>query len=230
MKCVPIRKHHDAHTQTSSFATQNANTYSRLNTRSCVRLPQTVRQLLLRRSRLFQERLIRRTGKPTTRLRRTRNHNSRHLLYELCKNIPEPEKRKGRSRPQLPLSDMIFSSTYKIYSTVSGRRFATDLREAKQRGYLSHLPHYNSVFNYLESEALTPYLNELITLSAAPLKSIESDFAVDSSGFSTGQFMRWPDVKYGHERRPSAMAQATLDGRRQNEHRDLSRSERRLCT
>jgi DDE family transposase len=59
------------------------------------------------------------------------------------------------------------------------------------------LPHYNSVFNYLESEALTPYLNELITLSAAPLKSIESDFAVDSSGFSTGQFMRWLDVKYG---------------------------------
>jgi len=119
------------------------------------------------------------------------------LLYELCRNVPEPEKRKGRGRPQLPLSDMIFSSTYKIYSTVSGRRFATDLREAKQRGYLSHLPHYNSVFNYLESEALTPYLNELITLSAAPLKSIESDFAVDSSGFSTGQFMRWLDVKYG---------------------------------
>ena len=119
------------------------------------------------------------------------------LLYELCRNVPEPEKRKGRGRPQLPLSDMIFSSTYKIYSTVSGRRFATDLREAKQRGYLSRLPHYNSVFNYLESEALTPYLNELITLSAAPLKSIESDFAVDSSGFSTGQFMRWLDVKYG---------------------------------
>ena len=119
------------------------------------------------------------------------------LLYELCRNVPEPDKRKGRGRPQLPLSDMIFSSTYKVYSTVSGRRFATDLREAKQRGYLSHLPHYNSVFNYLESEALTPYLNELITLSAAPLKSIESDFAVDSSGFSTGQFMRWLDVKYG---------------------------------
>ena len=119
------------------------------------------------------------------------------LLYELCRNVPEPEKRKGRGRPQLPLSDMIFSSTYKIYSTVSGRRFATDLREAKQRGYLSRLPHYNSVFNYLESEALTPYLYELIALSAAPLKSIESDFAVDSSGFSTGQFMRWLDVKYG---------------------------------
>ena len=32
-----------------------------------------------------------------------------------------------------------------------------------------------------------------------PLKSVETDFAVDSVGFSTGQFMRWLDVKYGKE-------------------------------
>jgi transposase len=121
------------------------------------------------------------------------------LLYELCRNVPEPEMRRRRGRPQLPLSDMIFSSTYKIYSTVSGRRFSTDLREAKQRGYLSRLPHYNSVFRYLESEALTPYLKELITISARPLQAIESDFAVDASGFSTGQFTRWFDVKYGEK-------------------------------
>jgi transposase len=119
------------------------------------------------------------------------------LLYELCKNLPEPEKPKGKGRPSLSLPDIIFASVTKIYSTISGRRYATDLREAKARGYLAHLPHYNSVFKYLESEALTPYLYELIKLSAAPLKSIESDFAVDSSGFSTGQFMRWLDVKYG---------------------------------
>jgi transposase len=119
------------------------------------------------------------------------------MLYELCKNLPEPVERKGKGRPPLCLSDIIFSSVTKIYSTISGRRYQTDLREAKARGYLMHLPHYNSVFKYLESEALTPYLYELIKLSAAPLKSIESDFAVDSSGFSTGQFMRWLDVKYG---------------------------------
>jgi transposase len=97
------------------------------------------------------------------------------------------------------LADIIFSSTYKVYSTVSGRRFSTDLREAKACGYLSRLPHYNSVFRYLESEALTPYLYELIALSAAPLIAVEEDFAVDSSGFSTGQFMRWLDVKYGEK-------------------------------
>lgn len=117
------------------------------------------------------------------------------LLYELCKVLPEPVERKGKGRPPLSLPDVIFASVTKIYSTISGRRFATDLRDAKARGYLAHLPHYNSVFKYLESESLTPYLYKLISLSAAPLKAIESDFAVDSSGFSTGQFVRWLDVK-----------------------------------
>jgi transposase len=119
------------------------------------------------------------------------------LLYELCKNLPEPMRQPSKGRPPLSLPDIIFSSVTKIYSTISGRRYQTDLREAKARGYLSYMPHYNSVFKYLESEALTPYLYELISLSAAPLKSVETDFAVDSSGFSTGQFMRWLDVKYG---------------------------------
>ena len=116
------------------------------------------------------------------------------LLYELCRNLPEPEQRRGR--PRLSLADIIFASTFKIYSTVSGRRFQSDLQEAKRRGFLSQMPSYNSVFRYLEAEALTPYLYELITASALPLKGVESDFAVDSSGFSTGQFLRWLDVKY----------------------------------
>src|SRR5215216_4983499 len=98
------------------------------------------------------------------------------LLYELCKNLPEPVQQRGKGRPPLSLPDIIFSSVMKIYSTISGRRFQTDLREAKARGYLARLPHFNSVFRYLESEALTPYLNELITLSAQPLIPIESDF------------------------------------------------------
>jgi transposase len=119
------------------------------------------------------------------------------LLYELCRSIPEPLQQRGR--PRLSLADIIFASTFKVYSTVSGRRFQSDLQEAKRRGFLSKMPSYNSVFRYLESEALTPYLYELIAASAMPLKSVETDFAIDSSGFSTGQFLRWFDVKYGKE-------------------------------
>ena len=62
------------------------------------------------------------------------------LLYELCKNLPEPIQQRGKGRPSLSLPDMIFSSVTKIYSTISGRRFQTDLREAKARGYLARLP------------------------------------------------------------------------------------------
>jgi transposase len=119
------------------------------------------------------------------------------LLYELCRAIPEPEQYRGR--PRLSLADIIFSSAFRIYSTLSARRFMTDLREAKERGYMSKLPAYNSLFRYLEAESLTPHLYQLVTISSLPLKAVETDFAVDSSGFSTGQFTRWLDVKYGKQ-------------------------------
>ena len=51
------------------------------------------------------------------------------LLYELCKNLPEPVERRGKGRPALSLPDIIFSSVTKIYSTISGRRYQTDLRD-----------------------------------------------------------------------------------------------------
>jgi transposase len=119
------------------------------------------------------------------------------LLYELCAAVETPVNRFGR--PRLPVADMLFSMVFKTYTTLSGRRFATDLREAHVRGLISELPHYNSVSRYLESESLTPYLQQLITESSLPLKSIETDFAVDSSGFATAHFLRWFDAKYGKE-------------------------------
>jgi transposase len=100
----------------------------------------------------------------------------------------------------MPLKDMIFSAAFKIYSTFSGRRFMSDLRESQERGYTGKAPHYNSIFRYLESEALTPILFDLIVQSSLPLKSIEVDFAADSSGFTTSRFVRWFDVKYGKPR------------------------------
>jgi transposase len=119
------------------------------------------------------------------------------FLYELCSGIEEPAQTFGR--PRLLLADIIFSATFKTYSTVSGRRFVSDLREAKAKGYLSKMPSYNSIFDYLKMASLTPFLKQLIAESSLPLKSIETDFAVDSSGFSTTRFVRWFDVKYGKD-------------------------------
>src|SRR5204862_2624868 len=81
----------------------------------------------------------------------------------------------------------------------SGRRFMSDLRDAKEKGYLAKMPSYNAIFDYLKMESLTPILKQLIADSSQPLKSIETNFAVDSSGFSTTSFVRWFDVKYGKD-------------------------------
>ncbi len=119
------------------------------------------------------------------------------LLHALTNSVDEPVQTFGR--PRLSMADTLFAIVYKIYSTVSTRRFASDLRDAFQKGYLSKLPSYNTLFDYLQMEELTPYLQSLITESSKALKAIETDFDVDSSGFSTGQFVRWMDVKYGQK-------------------------------
>ena len=116
------------------------------------------------------------------------------LLAELCKGIGEPIQSNGR--PRLPLADMIFASTFKVYSTVSGRRFMCDLKDAHGKGYMMRAPHYNSISRYLENPTLTPFLRELIEVSSLPLQAVESSFAVDSSGFSTCRFFQWVKAKY----------------------------------
>jgi transposase len=118
------------------------------------------------------------------------------LLRDLCAGVTEFEKAKT-GRPRIPAQDAIFSACYKIYSTVSGRRFMTDLREAQAKGYIAKTPHFNSIFNALENPALTPILRGMIAESSLPLKAVEVDFAADSSGFTTSRFVRWFDHKYG---------------------------------
>jgi transposase len=119
------------------------------------------------------------------------------LLHTLCQQIAEPTYTFGR--PRLPLSDMVFAACFKVYSTISARRFMTDMREAHAQGMVSRLPCYNTIFNYFEDAALTPILRTLIERSALPLKAIETRFAVDSTGFSTCRYVRWYDAKYGRE-------------------------------
>lgn len=116
------------------------------------------------------------------------------LLKGLCEGIVQPEQ--GRGRPRLPLSDVVFSAVMKTFTTVSGRRAASDIRECEAKGHIDAAPHYNSIFKYLDNPNLTPILKSLIEQSALPLRAVETDFAVDSSGFSTSVFQRWYDAKY----------------------------------
>jgi transposase len=116
------------------------------------------------------------------------------LLRDLCRGIGEPSQKIGR--PRLSFEEMVFAVTFKVYSSVAQRRFMSDLRDAQTKGYISRVPHFNSISNYLESEVLTPYLKLLIEESSLPLQTVESAFAVDSSGFSTSRFEQWLHAKY----------------------------------
>lgn len=120
------------------------------------------------------------------------------LLHSLCSAIENPRYQRGR--PKLPLADVVFSACMKVYGGTSGRRFMTDMRALAAHGLVDSPIHYNRVFEQLENPAVTNILKVMIEESARPLREVESDFAVDSSGFSTRVYRRWYDAKYGRER------------------------------
>jgi len=117
------------------------------------------------------------------------------LLADLCRDIPTPPQ-IGRGQRRLPMSDAVFSAVFKVYSTMSARRFTSDLCDAQAKGYIDRVPHFNSVLNALESSELAPILVEMIEESSRALRSVESQFAVDSTGFAFCRFDRWFDIKY----------------------------------
>ncbi len=121
------------------------------------------------------------------------------LLRELCDTVPQPPQTFGR--PRLLLSDVLFGIGLKVYSTMSGRRAMTDFRDAQAKGLLDKVPSFTSTFRYLENPDLAPLLKDLIERSSLPLRSVETDFAVDASGFSTSVYKRWFDYKWGKIRK-----------------------------
>lgn len=118
-------------------------------------------------------------------------------MTDLCRGVPSPDANPKGGRPPVPMADRAFACAFKVYTTISGRRASTDMRDARDKGHLSRAPHYSAINRYLEDPAMTPILTGLIGESARPLRAVESDFAVDSSGFATSRFVRWFDHKYG---------------------------------
>ena len=131
------------------------------------------------------------------------------LLRELCDTVHTPVQR-GRGRPRLPLSDMVFAIGTKVYSTMSGRRAMTDVRNAKANGQLDSSPSFTSITRYLAKPELTPILKYLVEQSAVTLNGVETKFAADSSGFSTKTYTRWVDKKWGRERKKAKWIKAHI--------------------
>jgi hypothetical protein len=80
--------------------------------------------------------------------------------------------------------ERISSSEYAIDGNLS--RFTGMARDE----HIYKAGHLNSVSRYLADPKLTETFSKLVTLSSLPLKGIENNFAVDSSGFSTCRFVK----------------------------------------
>jgi len=120
------------------------------------------------------------------------------LLSDLVSGVDEPKQIMGR--PKLSINDLLFCSIQKVYSQLSSRRAKTLYGNAKSKEQVDRNPNYNSINIFLNREDLTPILQQLLILSALPLKSVESCFAPDSSGFRTTQFAEYYGNKYRKER------------------------------
>ncbi len=139
----------------------------------------------------------------------TERDRFRALLFDLCRNVPQPPREPGKpGRSRVPYSDVLFAIGCKIYGTLSSRRSMCDLNDAHAAGFLSRPIHYNSVNAYLENAEVTPLLKGLIARSALPLRCIDNDFAVDSTGFTSSKFVRWYDHKYGVTRQSHTWVKA----------------------
>lgn len=116
------------------------------------------------------------------------------LLSDLTRGFADDPQMNGR--PALPLGDMLFSIIFKVYSQMSSRRFTTDLQDAHAKGFIDECPHYNSLNRYMEKESLTEHLQRLVEETSKPLASLESNFAVDSTGLGISNSVAWSRAKY----------------------------------
>lgn len=130
------------------------------------------------------------------------------LLRELCDFVEQPDYKFGR--PNLSYADMIFGSALKVYSTFSLRRFMSDMKIAKEMNLVDDVPSFMTISNYMNKSEMTDILKRLILISASPLREVETDFAIDSSGFSTSRFARYFDYKHGKERKYRTWLKAHL--------------------
>lgn len=119
------------------------------------------------------------------------------LLDELCNIVPEPPHQTGRK--PLPLRDLLFCACLKVYNNFSARRISSDMRHASEAGYIKKVPHFNSLLGFMNNPFTEELLKRLITISAIPLKELETDFAVDSTGFSSYQHDKWVKTRWSNK-------------------------------
>ena len=117
------------------------------------------------------------------------------ILWGLCSGIVEPKQEMGR--PKFPYRDAVYCMAQKVFGRHSSRRTVPIWQDAFKMGYIREVPHYNTLSRMMDEPNVTFILKQLILESALPLRNIERNFAIDSSGFGSNTYSRWLDEKYG---------------------------------
>jgi len=117
------------------------------------------------------------------------------LLKDLVENIKEPI-REGAGRPRIPKKETIYCAIEKVYSLQSSRRARSRYVEAQNMGNITKAPSYNVINIALNDIELTPVLHRLLNITALPLKSVETKFSPDSTGFRTSRFSDYCEKKH----------------------------------
>jgi transposase len=126
----------------------------------------------------------------------------RELLKDLVENVEEPI-RTGAGRPSVPLKEALFCAIEKVYSMQSSRRaYSLYLEDAKKQ-QITKAPNYNVINILLNDAEVRPILYRLLQITAMPLKSVETQFAIDSTGFRTTQFSQYCKEKHNTKREHS---------------------------
>ncbi|MGI6589479.1 MAG: IS5 family transposase [Candidatus Iainarchaeum sp.] len=136
------------------------------------------------------------------------------LLKDLLENVEEPSYEFGR--PTLSKQETLFCAIKKVYSQMSSRRAKGLFNQANEKEFIKKSPHFNAVSKLLNEEETEAILENLILLSAQPLKSVETSFAVDSSGFRTTTFNSYCQDKHGANKKHKYMKAHILVGTKTN--------------
>jgi transposase len=120
------------------------------------------------------------------------------LLKDLVQAIPEPEQTMGR--PRHSIHDVLFCSIQKVYSQLSSRRAHSLFQNATEKGQIEKAPCFNTPSYLFNKPEITPILHKLVLLSALPVSGLETDFAIDSTGFRTTTFSAYESEKYGRSK------------------------------
>jgi transposase len=122
-----------------------------------------------------------------------------NILNDLCNLIIEPKNEKGRK--PTPIRDIVFSIVLKEYLRTSSRRLQGDLKLFAEGGFLSREIPFTTLLDNLEKDSLKEVMKECVEISSLPLREIELDFAIDSTGFSISRYVTYFDFKYNKDRR-----------------------------